>query len=97
MDDSLPHNATCSRHEPPNTLRNIVGRALLIGLLGVHATLLGMSIPRNAVTFDEVSHLPAGMCNWQRGQFWLYHTNPPFVRLVFSLPALLLAEAPDNW
>jgi hypothetical protein len=60
------------------------------GLLGVHALLLGLSIPRNAVTIDEVVHLPTGMAYWQRGEFWGYHHSPPLVRLLFALPAVLM-------
>ena len=59
-------------------------------LLLVHAGLLAASIPRNAVTIDEVLHLPIGMSYWQRGEFWGYHHNPPLIRLLFALPAVLI-------
>ena len=72
-----------------------LNRATFVGccaaaLLLVHAGLLAASIPRNAVTIDEVVHLPIGMSYWQRGEFWGYHHNPPFVRLLFALPAVLI-------
>ena len=59
-------------------------------LLTLHGTIIATSIPRNAVTVDEVFHLPAGMSYWQRGVFWCYHHNPPLVKLAFSLPAVLM-------
>jgi 4-amino-4-deoxy-L-arabinose transferase-like glycosyltransferase len=57
--------------------------------LALHALLLALSIPRNAVTISEFMHVPAGVANWETGEFWGYHHNPPFPRLVFSVPALL--------
>jgi hypothetical protein len=62
----------------------------VVALLAVHGLLLALSIPRNAVTFDEVAHLPAGISYWQRGEFWAYHHNPPLVRLLYALPAVLV-------
>jgi 4-amino-4-deoxy-L-arabinose transferase-like glycosyltransferase len=67
--------------------RRVRGLAAL--LLVAHGTLIGLSLPRNAITVDEVSHLPAGISYWHHGRFWCYHHNPPFVRLLFALPAVL--------
>ncbi len=57
----------------------LIGRCALV-LLALHALLLALSIPRNAVTFDEFAHLPVGMSYWHLGEFWGYHHNPPLVR-----------------
>ncbi len=73
----------------PRDASTWVRRAALV-LLTVHALLLALSIPRNAITIDEVLHLPVGMSYWQRGEFWPYHHNPPLVRLLFSIPAVVL-------
>jgi hypothetical protein len=56
----------------------------------MHALAVGFSLPRNAVTIDEVVHLPAGLSYWHLGTFSCYHHNPPLIRLLFSLPALLM-------
>ncbi len=65
-------------------------------LLLAQATLLLAGIGRNAVTIDEVCHLPAGISYWQKGEFWCYHHNPPFVRLLYSLPAVLMDTPIDD-
>ncbi len=67
-----------------------------VALLAVHATLLGTSLSRNAVTIDEVVHLPAGISYWHFGEFWCYHHNPPLIRLLFALPAVL-ADVPVDY
>jgi hypothetical protein len=59
-------------------------------LLGAQTLLIGLSLPRNAVTIDEVVHLPAGLSYWHLGTFSCYHHNPPLIRLLFSLPAVLM-------
>ncbi len=64
-------------------------------LLCIHTLLIGLSLPRNSVTVDEVYHLPAGMSYWQFGEFWCYHHNPPFVKLAFSLPAVVAGVPTD--
>jgi len=64
-------------------------------LLGAHALLIGLGLPRNAVTIDEVFHLPAGMSYWHFGGFWCYHHNPPLIKLAFSLPAVMAGVPTD--
>jgi len=68
---------------------------LVTTLLLTHALLLAFSIPRNAVTYDEYSHVPAALGQWQAGQFWLYHHNPPFVSLCATLPAVITGTRVD--
>lgn len=64
-------------------------------LLLIQAVLLFAGASRNAVTIDEVCHLPAGISYWQKGEFWCYHHNPPLVRLLYSLPAVLMDTPVD--
>lgn len=59
-------------------------------LLVVHAALLAMSAARYSPVRDEVGHLPAGISHWRFGSFELYRVNPPLVRMVGALPAMLL-------
>ncbi len=61
----------------------------LAALLLLHAALAVSSLWRNAVTIDEVSHLPAGITYWQQGTFAVYHNNPPLVKLLAALPVLI--------
>jgi len=68
---------------------------LAAALLVIHAALLGLSIVSNAVTIDEVCHLPVGISYWHYGRFWCYHHNPPLIRLLFALPAVLLDVPTD--
>jgi len=65
-------------------------------LLALHAAIIGFALPRNAVTIDEVVHLPAGLSYWHFGQFSCYHHNPPLIKLAFSLPALV-ARVPTDY
>jgi hypothetical protein len=64
-------------------------------LLLTHAGLLLHSLLKNSVTIDEVVHLPTGIAYWDRGEFWGYHHNPPFIRLLFALPAVVLDTPTD--
>lgn len=58
-------------------------------MLFVQAALIAGSIPRNAVTVDEASHLPVGLRYWDTGEFWAYHHNPPLTRLYYAWPLVL--------
>ncbi len=71
-------------------LNKAVGTNVAVAcILAAHAFVVGMGLPRNSVTIDEVYHLPAGISYWHFGQFWCYHQNPPLVKLAISLPAVL--------
>jgi 4-amino-4-deoxy-L-arabinose transferase-like glycosyltransferase len=71
--------------------------ALGVGaMLLVQAGLIFAASPRNAVTFDEASHLPAGLRYWREGRFWCYHHNPPLARLITALPVALAGYASDD-
>lgn len=71
-------------------------RWLMLLLLTIHGALLGLSLSRNAVTIDEVVHLPAGISYWHYGRFWCYHHNPPLIRLLYALPAVL-TDVPTDY
>lgn len=73
--------------DPARVSRRV--RLVALGLLSLQAALIGFGLSRNAVTFDEVCHLPAGISYWHSGQFWCYHHNPPLIRLIAALPAVL--------
>lgn len=49
-----------------------------------------LSMPHNAPTWDEVGHLPAGYAYWKTGNFQLYPSNPPLVKLWAALPLLFM-------
>ena len=70
-------------------------RIAALGLLFLQAALISLGLWRNAVTFDEVCHLPAGISYWHFGQFWCYHHNPPLVRLIAALPAVITGVPVD--
>lgn len=71
-------------------------RFAALGLISLQAALISLGLWRNAVTFDEVCHLPAGISYWHFGQFWCYHHNPPLVRLIAALPAVI-TEVPVDY
>lgn len=87
---------------PIETARHAAGRAMhprvrlaVVAMLTFHAVLLGLALARNAPTIDEVVHLPTGISYWHKGEFWCYHHNPPLVRLLFALPAVLIDVPTD--
>ncbi len=69
------------------------GRLTLLAaasLLAVHVGLTVDSLRQQWVTTDEFAHLPAGLSYWRTGRFFLYHHNPPLVKLLASLPVLAM-------
>ena len=77
------------------TTRPPVRRWLVVGMLCLHALLLGWSGYRNSWTWDEVSFLPAGISHWKFGNFELFDVNPPLVRMVAAVPVLFAAPQLD--
>lgn len=70
-------------------------RALLAGLVVVHATLLTWSAARNSVTIDEYAHVAAGAAYVRYGGWFIYNQSPPLLRLPAGAGALLAgADAP---
>lgn len=68
---------------------------MLAGMLGVHAALLAWSAIRHSPTFDEPSHMLAGIRAWQFGTFEIQRVNPPLVRMLATLPVLFARPATD--
>ena len=59
-------------------------------LLALHAGLAVHSLWRKSTTFDEVTHLPAGLAMAATGGVWLNPQHPPLVKLLAGLSALTL-------
>jgi hypothetical protein len=49
-----------------------------------------LSMPHHAPTWDEVGHLPAGYAYWKTGNFQLYPSNPPLIKLWAAAPLLFM-------
>ncbi|MBS0204381.1 MAG: glycosyltransferase family 39 protein [Planctomycetes bacterium] len=58
-------------------------------LLGVQAGLIAYSATRHSPTHLEPALLAAGVSHWETGRFELYRVNPPLVRMVAALPAVI--------
>lgn len=74
--------------------------AASITLLIVFALSMYFSVRTESQTFDEPAHLYAGYSYWLRGDFGVNPEHPPLVKLIASLPALLVdrpkySEPPD--
>ena len=67
-----------------------------IFLLLAHAVLLGHLAACHSPAFNEIGHVPAGLCHWMYGRFELYRVNPPLPRMVATLP-LLLCDVKTDW
>lgn len=85
----LVGNGRCEKTEAPSI------RVLPAVLLVIHAAVLFHAAPQQAPIVDEVWHLPAGVSYWERGEFWCYHHNPPLMRWLYSLPAVIAGADVD--
>lgn len=72
------------------------GPWLLMGLLVTHAMMLGYGAAVHSPGWDEIGHIPAGLSHWQLGNTELYRVNPPLVRMLATLP-LLVVDWDVNW
>jgi len=61
---------------------------VVAGLLAVFFLQVVLSARLMSVTVDEFAHLPAGYIYWKRGDFAVYHRNPPLIKLWAALPLL---------
>ena len=64
-------------------------------LVTLHVLLLAWSALRHSPGWDEPGHLVAGMSHWRFGTFDLYRVNPPLVRTVAVVPAVVAGPAYD--
>lgn len=66
---------------------------LAIGLmLTLHTLLLGYSAWWMSPTLDEPAHIVAGISHWRYGDFSLYRVNPPLVRMIATIPAMVVGN-----
>lgn len=66
-------------------------------LLAAHLTLAVWGAAKNSVTFDENFHLPAGVMIVARGDYDVSPVNPPLIKSLCALPALVAgARLPDS-
>lgn len=72
-------------------------RLAVLTLLGLHAGLLAHSAAVHSPSYDEVGHLPAGVVALTAGRFDLYRVNPPLVKAVAALPAVLAGSTADDF
>src|SRR5436190_13384779 len=61
-------------------------RCLKALILTAQAVLLMFSTQYHYATIDEVGHIAAGLSHWQTGTFSAYRVNPPFPRMLATLP-----------
>jgi hypothetical protein len=64
--------------------------SIVIGLLGLGTALAANSLIRDSVTFDETSHLTAGLSVLKTGDFRLAPDHPPLGKLWCAWPLLLV-------
>jgi 4-amino-4-deoxy-L-arabinose transferase-like glycosyltransferase len=75
-------------HPPAPTPR--ITNLIAAILLAIMAILLLASVRQQSQTFDESTHLFAGLEYWKHGDFGRNPEHPPFVKLLASLPLLPL-------
>jgi hypothetical protein len=64
-------------------------------VLGCHIVLLSILAIRSTPNVDELAHLPCGVIHWRYGRFDFYRVNPPLIRMIAALPALVLRPSLD--
>lgn len=84
------------QHVAANWLLSARGKTIpVLILLTVHGGLLAYSAARHSPTWLEPAFLASGISHWQFGRFELYRVNPPLVRMVAALPALVVGCETD--
>ena len=89
---------TASRdvHDPRiDGMNRIIRRCVFGGLISVHCIILCIEACSDAPVTDEPAHFVAGLSHWQLHRFELYRVNPPFVRMLASIPAALARRSVD--
>ena len=61
----------------------------------IASTLLCWGAFSHSPSLDEVGHFGAGISHWTLGKFHLYAVNPPLVRMIATVPAVLLGAESD--
>ena len=69
---------------------------LVAAVLTLQAGLLAYGATRHSPVIDEVGHLAAGISHWTLGRFDAYAVNPPLVRGIAALPAVV-GGAKTDW
>ncbi len=59
---------------------------IVAGLLALLFAQAALSARLKSVTVDEFAHLPSGYIYWKTGDFFVYHRNPPLVKMWAALP-----------
>ncbi|WP_010586593.1 ArnT family glycosyltransferase [Schlesneria paludicola] len=84
--------------QPNNRLRRPTACRIpftVLGLLLVHAGLLGYSASRFSPTYLESAFLVSGLAHWEFYRFEPYNVNPPLVRMTAALPVQALGYLSD--
>jgi hypothetical protein len=68
---------------------------LLGFILVVHVVLLVLNAVWMSPTLDEPAHVVAGISHLRKGDFSLYRVNPPLIRVVAAIPAMLAGYEMD--
>lgn len=68
-------------------------RLVIVGVVLLLATLvaeLAIHVSQESLTWDEGDHIYAGYMSWKHGDFGLNPEHPPLVKMVATLPMLLM-------
>src|SRR5579871_2660246 len=70
-------------------------KRVIYGLAVVYVLLLGRCAGQDGFTSEEVAHLSSGVFHWDQGDFGMFNVNPPLVRMVATIPVILLGYKAD--
>lgn len=91
-----PNTSNCFAQYKRRSSSRIVLRSFLPAFLLLHGGLLAWSASSHSPTPSDVKHLVAGVSHWQTGRFDLFIVNPPLVRIVAAVPAILAGAETDR-
>ncbi|MEQ8856536.1 hypothetical protein [Gimesia sp.] len=71
-------------------------KLIVASLLLIHAVLVAYGATRHSPNLNEPGHLVAGLSHWEYQRFELYRVNPPFVRMIATIPVCFM-DIKTDW
>jgi len=91
----IPQTTPILPNLPEDSPRFWAAPIFACALLALMALLAGGAAWREAVTFDEVAHIGAGVSYWQKLDLRLNEEHPPLAKLIAAIPLVLRGTRAD--
>jgi len=80
---------------PETPLPKVIAGIVFLFLLGMMAWLMGGSVRRESVTFDEVAHVGAGVSYLQKLDLRMNEEHPPLAKVLAAVPLVIRGAKAD--